>query len=56
VDPRVFWEPGPALGPGCTVGGPRAVRAASFDQRLGASARCVALMPSYGCQPAIPHV
>ena len=56
VDPRVFWDPGPAVWPGCAVGGPRAVRAASFDQRLGASARCVALMPSYGCQPAIPHV
>ena len=56
MGPRVLWEPGRAVGPGCTVGGPRAIRAVSFDQRLGASARCVALMPSYGCQPAIPHV
>ena len=29
VDPRVFWAPG------CAVGGPRAVRAASFDRRFG---------------------
>ena len=28
VDPRVFWVPGPAVGPGC------AVRAASFDRRF----------------------
>ena len=24
VDPRVFWAPGPAVGPGCAVGGPPA--------------------------------
>ena len=24
VDPRVFWAPGPAVGPGCAVGGPAA--------------------------------
>ena len=35
VDPRGFWAPGPAVGPGCTVGGPRAIRAASFARRFG---------------------
>ena len=29
VDPRVFWAPGPAVGPGC------AVRAASVARRFG---------------------
>ena len=63
VDPRVFWAPGPAVGPGCSVypwaaarpGGPSG--ALRTGGAFGADvARRIALMPSYGCQPAIPHV
>ena len=32
---RIFWALGPAVGMGCAVGGPRAVRTASFDRCVG---------------------
>jgi len=52
VDPQIFWAPGPAVGPGCAPPAPLASICASAR----VPPRGVALMSSYGCQPAIPHV